>query len=155
MAPSIPPRPRQTQMVGGVGRRPLYRSGHRQTNYRSITVLLFPANLVEALVLTPPVLLLDEPTGPLDSAATDPVETILRQRLDAGLSTVLQLGLAKRFLIAAARMAVQLMLVGMALKRLFAAPPPSGPYWRAGRRRMVVKQWGPHLPLGRLYPLKD
>ena len=38
MAPSNPPRPRQTRMVGGVGGRPLYRSGRRQTNYRSVAV---------------------------------------------------------------------------------------------------------------------
>lgn len=46
--------------------------------------------------------------------------------LNAGLSIILQLGLAKRFLIAAARMAVQLMLVGLALKMLFAA---ASPFW--------------------------
>jgi len=77
--------------------------------------------------------LLDAPTGPLDSAATDAVETILRQQLDAGLSTVFQLRLAKRFLIAAARMIVQLMLVGVALKILFAVSSPFGPNWRSGR----------------------
>jgi putative ABC transport system permease protein len=48
--------------------------------------------------------------------------------LNAGLSIVLQLGLAKRFLIAAARMTVQLMLVGLALKMLFAL---ASPFWTA------------------------
>jgi putative ABC transport system ATP-binding protein len=45
--------------------------------------------LARALVLAPPVLLLDEPTGPLDPAATDAVETLLRQRLDDGMTLVL------------------------------------------------------------------
>lgn len=45
--------------------------------------------LARALELDPRVLLLDEPTGPLDAAATDAVESILRQRLNAGMTLVL------------------------------------------------------------------
>jgi putative ABC transport system permease protein len=48
--------------------------------------------------------------------------------VNAGLSIFLQLGLAKRFLIAAIRMAVQLSLVGLTLKFLFAV---ASPYWTA------------------------
>jgi putative ABC transport system permease protein len=43
---------------------------------------------------------------------------------NAGLSLVLQLGLARRVLFAAARMVVQLMLVGLVLKTLFALTSP-------------------------------
>ena len=45
--------------------------------------------LVRALVLEPPVLLLDEPTGPLDPQSTQRVEEVLRERLDAGAAIVL------------------------------------------------------------------
>ncbi|MBT5107941.1 MAG: ATP-binding cassette domain-containing protein [Rhodospirillaceae bacterium] len=45
--------------------------------------------LARALELAPRVLLLDEPTGPLDAAATDAVESVLRQRLDTGMTLVL------------------------------------------------------------------
>lgn len=41
--------------------------------------------LVRALVLDAPVLLLDEPTGPLDPAAVLAVEEVLRERLAAGV----------------------------------------------------------------------
>ncbi|WP_018263025.1 ABC transporter ATP-binding protein [Methylobacterium sp. WSM2598] len=40
--------------------------------------------LIRALVLTPPALLLDEPTGPLDPVATASVEAVLRERAAAG-----------------------------------------------------------------------
>jgi len=43
---------------------------------------------------------------------------------NAGLSIVLELGLARRVLIAAARMVVQLVLVGLVLKTLFALTSP-------------------------------
>ncbi len=43
---------------------------------------------------------------------------------NAGLSVLLQLGLARRVLIAAARMVVQLLLVGLVLKVLFALTSP-------------------------------
>jgi putative ABC transport system permease protein len=46
--------------------------------------------------------------------------------LNAGLSLWFQLGLARRLLIAAARMAAQLLLIGLVLKWLFAA---SSPLW--------------------------
>ena len=41
--------------------------------------------LVRAFVAAPPVLLLDEPTGPLDPASVERVEALLRERLGAGL----------------------------------------------------------------------
>ena len=46
--------------------------------------------------------------------------------VNAALSMWLQLGLGRRFLIAAVRMAVQLTLVGVVLKVLFAV---SSPFW--------------------------
>jgi putative ABC transport system ATP-binding protein len=45
--------------------------------------------LIRALVEAPKVLLLDEPTGPLDTTATEAVEAVLRQRADAGTSILL------------------------------------------------------------------
>jgi ABC-type iron transport system FetAB ATPase subunit len=45
--------------------------------------------LMRALLLDPPVLLLDEPTGALDAASTTQVEAELRVRLDAGTAVVL------------------------------------------------------------------
>ena len=45
--------------------------------------------LTRALLLDPPALLLDEPTGPLDQAATDAVAGVLEDRLSTGLSLVL------------------------------------------------------------------
>lgn len=45
--------------------------------------------LLRALAGQPPVLLLDEPTGALDTAATAAVEALLRERLAAGLALVL------------------------------------------------------------------
>ena len=45
--------------------------------------------LSRALVLNPPALLLDEPTGPLDQEATHAVASILEERLSNGLSLVL------------------------------------------------------------------
>ena len=45
--------------------------------------------LVRALLLYPPVLLLDEPTGPLDEESVTRVETLLRERMAAGISVLL------------------------------------------------------------------
>ena len=45
--------------------------------------------LIRALVLDPPVLLLDEPTGALDQDRTAQVETLLRERLEAGTAILL------------------------------------------------------------------
>lgn len=45
--------------------------------------------LVRALVLDSPVLLLDEPTGPLDPASVALVEAVLRERRDAGCIVVM------------------------------------------------------------------
>jgi UDP-glucose/iron transport system ATP-binding protein len=45
--------------------------------------------LVRALLPAPPVLLLDEPTGPLDEESVGRVETLLRQRMAAGTSVLL------------------------------------------------------------------
>lgn len=45
--------------------------------------------LVRALVLDSPVLLLDEPTGPLDPVSVGQVEDLLRERLAAGVSVLL------------------------------------------------------------------
>ena len=45
--------------------------------------------LVRALLLYPPVLLLDEPTGPLDEESVTKVEALLRERMTAGTSILL------------------------------------------------------------------
>jgi ABC-type multidrug transport system ATPase subunit len=45
--------------------------------------------LVRALVLDPPVLLLDEPTGPLDPESVGRVEAVLVERLAAGTTIIL------------------------------------------------------------------
>jgi putative ABC transport system ATP-binding protein len=46
-------------------------------------------SLLRALVWEPPVLLLDEPTGPLDPESTGMVEEVLRARLDGGTSIIM------------------------------------------------------------------
>jgi putative ABC transport system ATP-binding protein len=46
-------------------------------------------SLIRALLPSPPVLLLDEPTGPLDEESVALVEALLRERLAAGTSIVL------------------------------------------------------------------
>ena len=45
--------------------------------------------LVRALLSNPPVLLLDEPTGPLDEESVVKVEALLRERMEAGTSILL------------------------------------------------------------------
>jgi UDP-glucose/iron transport system ATP-binding protein len=45
--------------------------------------------LVRALLLRPPVLLLDEPTGPLDEESVTRVEALLRERTASGISVLL------------------------------------------------------------------
>ena len=45
--------------------------------------------LLRALVLDPPVLLLDEPTGPLDEESVVRVEALLRERMASGTSILL------------------------------------------------------------------
>ncbi len=45
--------------------------------------------LVRALLLCPPVLLLDEPTGPLDEESVTRVEALLRERMANGISILL------------------------------------------------------------------
>lgn len=46
-------------------------------------------SLIRALLPNPPVLLLDEPTGPLDEESVAKVEALLRERLGAGISILL------------------------------------------------------------------
>jgi putative ABC transport system ATP-binding protein len=46
-------------------------------------------SLIRALLPSPPVLLLDEPTGPLDEESVALVEALLRERLAAGTSILL------------------------------------------------------------------
>ena len=45
--------------------------------------------LVRALLPNPPVLLLDEPTGPLDEVSVTQVEALLQQRMAGGTSILL------------------------------------------------------------------
>ena len=45
--------------------------------------------LVRALLQCPPVLLLDEPTGPLDEGSVTKVEALLRERMATGISVLL------------------------------------------------------------------
>jgi UDP-glucose/iron transport system ATP-binding protein len=45
--------------------------------------------LVRALLLCPPILLLDEPTGPLDEESVTRVEALLRERMATGISVLL------------------------------------------------------------------
>jgi putative ABC transport system permease protein len=54
--------------------------------------------------------------------------------LNAGLSMALQLGIARRLLIAGARMVVQLTLVGLVLKALFALASP----WLTGLAALIM-----------------
>ena len=46
-------------------------------------------SLLRALLLSPPVLLLDEPTGPLDEESVARVEALLRERMATGTSIIL------------------------------------------------------------------
>jgi putative ABC transport system ATP-binding protein len=46
-------------------------------------------SLVRALLQNPPVLLLDEPTGPLDEESVTQVEALLQERMEAGTSILL------------------------------------------------------------------
>jgi putative ABC transport system ATP-binding protein len=46
-------------------------------------------SLVRGLVMQPPLLLLDEPTGPLDPVATEAVETELRTLMTAGTAVIM------------------------------------------------------------------
>ena len=46
-------------------------------------------SLVRALLPSPPVLLLDEPTGPLDEESVAQVEALLQERMAAGISILL------------------------------------------------------------------
>ena len=46
-------------------------------------------SLIRALLLSPPVLLLDEPTGPLDEVSVTQVEALLQERMAGGTSIVL------------------------------------------------------------------
>jgi putative ABC transport system ATP-binding protein len=46
-------------------------------------------SLVRALLLNPPVLLLDEPTGPLDEESVTQVESLLQERMASGTSILL------------------------------------------------------------------